>query len=101
LEKEYIIPAKAKFPKEINQLNNWPKAKKEFAKIGEVPSQVIQQGIKQLYRGWEYFQERGFGFPRFKNNGQFKFLLFPQFKDNQLWGAIFGFNETLYLPECL
>ena len=82
LEKEYIIPAKAKFPKEINQLNNLPKAKKEFAKLGEVPSQVLQQGIKQLHRGWEYFQERGFGFPRCKKDGQFKSLLFPQFKEN-------------------
>lgn len=81
LEKEYIIPADLKFPSEVNQLNALPKAKKEFPKLGEVPSQVLQQVIKQLHRAWEGFTERGFGFPRFKKYGQFKSLLFPQFKE--------------------
>ena len=82
LEKEYILSPELKFPGEIQQLNNLPKAKKEFPRLSEVPSQVLQQAIKQLHRGWEYFQERGFGFPRFKKYGQFKSLLFPQFKEN-------------------
>jgi putative transposase len=82
LEKEYIISSELKFPGEIQQLNNLPKAKKEFPKLSEVPSQVRKLAIKQLHRGWEYFQERGFGFPRFKKYGQFKSLLFPQFKEN-------------------
>jgi putative transposase len=82
LEKEYILSPEQKFPGEIQQLNNLPKAKKEFPKLGEVPSQVLQQAIKQLHKGWEYFQERGFGFPRFKKFGQSKSLLFPQFKEN-------------------
>jgi putative transposase len=82
LEKEYILPADVKFPNEVHQLNQLPKAKKEFPRLSEVPSQVLQQAVKQLHRGWEYFQERGFGFPRFKKYGQFKSLLFPQFKEN-------------------
>ena len=82
LEKEYILPAEVKFPGEIQQLNNLPRAKKEFPRLGEVPSQVLQQTIKQLHKGWEYFQKRGFGFPRFKKYGQFKSLLFPQFQEN-------------------
>jgi putative transposase len=82
LEKEYILPAEVKFPGEIQQLNNLPRAKKEFPRLGEVPSQVLQQTIKQLHKGWEYFQKRGFGFPRFKKYGQFKSLLFPKFKEN-------------------
>jgi putative transposase len=82
LEKEYILPVEEKFPGEVYQLNNLPKAKKEFPKLSEVPSQVLQQAVKQLQRAWEYFQERGFGFPRFKKYGQFKSLLFPQFKEN-------------------
>lgn len=82
LEKEYIISSEQKFPGEIQQLNNLPKAKKEFPKLSEVPSQVRPHAIKRLHRGWEYFQERGFGFPRFKKYGQFKSLLFPQFKEN-------------------
>lgn len=82
LEREYILSAETKFPGEVNQLNNLPRAKKEFPRLGEVPSQVLQQAVKQLHRGWEYFQARGFGFPRFKKYGQFKSLLFPQFKEN-------------------
>jgi len=82
LEKEYILPADLKFPGEISQLNNLPKAKIGFPRLSEVPSQVLQQAVKQLHRGWEYFQERGFGFPRFKKYGQLKSLLFPQFKEN-------------------
>jgi putative transposase len=82
LEKEYIFSPELKFPGEIQQLNNLPKAKKEFPWLSEVPSQVLQQAVKQLHRGWEYFQQRGFGFPRFKKYGQFKSLLFPQFKEN-------------------
>jgi putative transposase len=82
LEKEYILPADLKFPGEIAQLNNLPRAKKEFPRLSEVPSQVLQQAIKQLHQGWEYFQKRGFGFPRFKKYGQFKSLLFPQFQEN-------------------
>jgi putative transposase len=82
IQKEYILSSELKFPSEVYQLNNLPKAKKEFPRLSEVPSQVLQQAIKQLHRGWEYFQERGFGFPRFKKHGQFKSLLFPQFKEN-------------------
>jgi len=81
-EKEYIIPADTKFPSEVQQLNNLPEAKKEFPKLKEVPSQVLQQTIKQLHKGWDYFKSRGFGFPRFKKFGQLKSLLFPQFKEN-------------------
>ncbi len=82
LEKEYIIQANTKFPGEVQQLNNLPKAKKEFPKLKAVPSQVLQQAIKQLHRSWDHFKSRGFGFPRFKKVGQFKSLLFPQFKEN-------------------
>src|SRR4028118_1935658 len=86
LEKEYILPADWSFPGEVNQLNSLPKAKKEFPRLSEVPSQVLQQAIKQLQRGWEHFQVIGFGFPRFKKYGQFKSLLFPQFKENPVAG---------------
>ncbi len=75
------MPADLKFPGEVKQLNALPDAKKEFSRLSEVPSQVLQQAIKQLHRAWEQFQERGFGFPRFKKYGQFKSLLFPQFKE--------------------
>ena len=88
IEQEYILPADLRFPSEVQQLNALPKAKKEFPRLGEVPSQVLQQSIKQLHRSWEGFQKRGFGFPRFKKYGQLKSLLFPQFKVNPIDGTV-------------
>ena len=82
IEKEYILSPDSKFPGEVDQLNNLPKAKKESPKLSEVPAQVLQQTLKQLHVAWKYFQDRGFGFPRFKKYGQFKSLLFPQFKES-------------------
>lgn len=98
LKKEYIIPSARKFPGEVQQLNNLPNAKKEFPRLREVPSQVLQQTIKQLHRSWEYFQSRGFGFPRFKKFGQFKSLLFPQFKKNPLTGFQIGLPKVGAIP---
>lgn len=90
---EYIMAAGEKFPTEVNQLNALPDAKKDFPKLGEVPSQVLQQAIKQLHRSWEAFQRIGHGFPRFKKFGQFKSLLFPQFKQSPVQG------NNLLLPK--
>jgi putative transposase len=86
IEQEYILPADLKFPNEVQQLNALPHAKKAFSRLGEIPSQVLQQAIKQLHKAWEGLQSRRFGFPRFKKYGQFKSLLFPQFKDNPVTG---------------
>jgi putative transposase len=86
IEQEYILPADLKFPNEVSQLNALPKAKKEFPRLGSVPSQSLQQAIKQLHRAWDNFQSRGYGFPMFKKYGQFKSLLFPQFKENPVTG---------------
>ena len=88
LVSEYIISADAKFPSELNQLNRLPKAKKEFPRLKEVPSQVLQQTIKQLHRAWDFFRSRGYGFPRFKKFGQFKSILFPQFKESPLTSSL-------------
>ncbi len=68
---EYIMPADLKFPNETEQLNALPSAKKVFPRLGEVPSQVLQQAIKQLHRSWEGFQKQGHGVPRFKKFGLF------------------------------
>ena len=83
---EYIMSASLKFPGEVEQLNALPNAKKVFPRLGEVPSQVLQQAVKQLHRSWEGFQKQGHGFPRFKKFGQFKSLLFPQFKKSPVVG---------------
>lgn len=86
LEKEYIIPANTPFPTYYRQQNALPLAKKEFPEMGIPPSQVLQTTIRRLHDAWNYFQERGFGFPRFKKFGQLKSMLFPQFKVNPITG---------------
>ena len=87
------MAAGEKFPTEVNQLNALPDAKKDFPPLVLVPSQVLQQTIKQLHRSWEGFQKQGHGFPRFKKFGQFKSLLFPQFKATPVVG------NNLLLPK--
>jgi len=86
VEYEYIIPADAPFPGYYKQQNALPKAKKEYPRLSEVPSQVLQTTIRRLHDAWNFFLKRGYGFPRFKKYGQFKSLLFPQMKANCLSG---------------
>ena len=86
VEKEYIVPADAPFPGYYKQQNALPKAKKEYPKLSDVPSQVLQTTIRRLHDAWDFFLNRGYGFPRFKKFGQFKSMLFPQVKANCLTG---------------
>lgn len=86
LESEYIMSADYPFPSYQKQQNNLPKAKKQFPRLREVPSQVLQTTIRRLHDAWDFFQKRGYGFPRFKKYGQMKSLLFPQFKTNPITG---------------
>jgi putative transposase len=74
------------FPSYHQQQNNLPKAKKEFSRLASVPSQVLQVNIRRLHDAWDFFQKRGYGFPRYKKYGQMKSILFPQFKSNPLTG---------------
>ncbi len=66
--------------------------------MSEVPSQVLQQAIKQLHRAWDGFQKVGHGFPRFKKFGQFKSLLFPQFKQNPVQGVHIALPKLGLIP---
>jgi putative transposase len=86
LTSEYIMPADHPFPGYHQQQNNLPKAKKKFPRLLRVPSQVLQTNIRRLHDAWDFFQNRGYGFPRFKKYGQMKSILFPQFKTNPLTG---------------
>jgi len=95
---EYIMAADSPFPSEVKQLNALPNAKKVFPRLGEVPSQVLQQALKQLHRVWDGFQKIGHGFPRFKKFGQFKSLLFPQFKQNPVQGVHIALPKLGLIP---
>ena len=101
IEREYIMPADMRFPGEVDQLNALPDAKRVFPRLGEVPSQVLQQVVKQLHRSWEGFQKQGHGFPRFKKFGQFKSLLFPQFKANPVSGVHLNLPKLGLIPITL
>ena len=86
LESEYIMAADYPFPGYHQQQNNLPKAKKKFPRLKSVPSQVLQTNIRRLHDAWDFFRERGYGFPRWKKYGQMKSMLFPQFKTNPITG---------------
>ena len=83
---EYIMTADYPFPSYHQQQNNLPKAKKQFPRLKSVPSQVLQTNIRRLHEAWDFFRNRGYGFPRYKKYGQMKSLLFPQFRSNPLTG---------------
>ena len=82
--REYIIPTSVPFPSYQRQQNDLPKLKQEHPELGNVYSQVLQTTIRRLHDTWDAFQNRGFGFPRFKKFG-FKSFVFP-FKDNPITG---------------
>lgn len=86
LESEYIMAADYPFPGYHQQQNNLPKAKKQYPFLSKVPAQVLQTNIRRLHDAWDYFRNRGFGFPRFKKYGQLKSMLFPQFKTSPIIG---------------
>ena len=86
LESEYIMPPDYPFPGYGQQQNNLPPAKKKFPRLKEIPSQVLQTNIRRLHDAWDFFRDRGYGFPRYKKYGQMKSMLFPQFKTNPLTG---------------
>ena len=77
LKAEYIMAADYPFPGYHQQQNNLPKAKKKFSRLKSVPSQVLQTNIRRMHDAWDFFRERGFGFPRWKKYGQLKSMLFP------------------------
>jgi putative transposase len=87
LESEYIMSADYPFPGYQQQQNNLPKAKKDFPRLAAVPSQVLQTTIRRLHDARDFFQKRGYGFPRFKKYGQMKSILFPQFSTNPITGG--------------
>jgi putative transposase len=93
LESEYIMAANYPFPSYHQQQNNLPQAKKQFPRLASVPSQVLQTNIRRLHDAWDFFQKRGYGFPRFKKYGQMKSILFPQFKSNPLNAGAFRLSE--------
>lgn len=94
----YIIPADAPFPGEQLQQKNLAKAKKDFPRLKQVPSQALQQNIKRLHKAIEGLRKHGRGFPRFKKVGGMRSFLFPQFKANPI-GFDGNGTQVIKLPK--
>jgi len=86
LQREYIIPADTPYPNYYAQKRNLTQARKIFPEFDAVHSQVLQEALARLDKSFRFMQQREFGFPRFKKFGQFRSLLFPQFKTNPVTG---------------
>lgn len=86
LRSEYIIPADTPYPNYYAQKRNLTAARKTVPELDAVHSQVLQEALARLDKSFRFMQQREFGFPRFKKFGQFRSLLFPQFKTNPVTG---------------
>jgi putative transposase len=86
LRSEYIIPADIPYPNYYAQKRSLTAARKIFPEFDAVHSQVLQEALARLDKSFRFMQQREFGFPRFKKFGQFRSLLFPQFKTNPVTG---------------
>jgi putative transposase len=83
---EYIIPVDTPYPDYYKQQNALTPVKKENPELKDVQSQVLQDALKRLDKAFKFMMERGFGFPRFKKTGQYRSIVFPQFKSNPVTG---------------
>lgn len=82
LDRQYIIPADAPYPNYYIQQKALTTAKKQFPRLKDVQSQVLQEAVKRVDIAFVARKERGCGFPRFKKFGQYRSFTFPQFKSN-------------------
>ena len=106
LSREYIRSPELlpNYLEQKRQLTQWKKTNPWYK---SVHSQVTQDVVKRMHNTWEAFNNRGFGFPRFKKYGQFRSFLFLQFKvnpvnDNHIKLPTFGevpINVHRSIPE--
>ena len=88
LNREYIMSPDIPFPSYLEQKRQLTQWKKTNPWYQAVYSQVTQDVVKRFHGAWKFFQDRGFGFPRFKKYGRYQSFLFPQFRENPLRGNI-------------
>ncbi|NJM57488.1 MAG: transposase [Synechococcales cyanobacterium RU_4_20] len=82
----FILPADAPYPDYYKQQKALTAAKKEFPRLKDVQSQVIQEPLRRVEMAFVARKDRGHGFPRFKKFGQYRSFVFPQFKVNPVCG---------------
>ncbi len=84
---EYIIPVDTPRPTFAIQCKALTEAKKQYSRLKQVQSQVLQQTLKRLETAFTSMWECNFGFPRFKTRGRMRSFVFPQFKNNPVVGS--------------
>ncbi len=78
LFQEYIIPNETPYPDYFRQKRELTQAKKTVSELKKVQSQVLQEVVGKVDKAFRAFQQRGFGFPRFRK--KIRSIVFPQFK---------------------
>ncbi|AFZ46590.1 transposase IS891/IS1136/IS1341 family [Cyanobacterium stanieri PCC 7202] len=78
LNREYIIPADAKYPDYYHQKRQLTEAKKTNPELKAVQSQVLQEVVGKVDKAFRAFHQRGVGYPRFRK--KIRSMVFPQFK---------------------
>lgn len=87
LKSEYIIPSDAPRPTFASQCKALTQARKTNADLSAAHSQMLQQVLRRLEKAFIGMWESGRGFPRFKNQGRMRCLLFPQLGVNPIQGS--------------
>ena len=101
LRSEYIIPADAPYPNYYAQKKALSAAKGQFTHLKDVQSQVLQDVIGRVESAFAARKERGHGFPRFKQFGQYRSFLFPQFKESPVIGNQIKLSKLGLMPIVL
>ena len=93
IRSEYVMAADAPKITYASQCEGLVKAKANFPDLRKPPSQVLQQTLQILEKAFVGMWEQQRGFPRFKQPGRMRSMLFPQFKESPVIG------DNLVLPK--
>ncbi|MEG4516240.1 MULTISPECIES: transposase [unclassified Microcoleus] len=92
IRSEYIIPAEVPRPTYSSQCKALTAYRKTSPALQRVNAQVLQQTLRRLEKAFVSMWEQNHGFPRFKKQGAFRSLSFPQL------GATFHQGNRFKLP---
>lgn len=93
---EYVICAEAKYPDYYYQKRQLTGAKKTNPELKDVQSQVLQEVVGKVDKAFRAFQQRGYGFPRFRK--KIRSMIFPQFKTNPIEGDFIKLPKIGVVP---
>jgi putative transposase len=86
LRGEYIIPADAPRPTFASQCKALTQARKNSPLLQNANAQMLQQVLRRLEKAFVSMWEQKHGFPRFKQQGRMRSMLFPQLGKDPIQG---------------